>query len=198
MILLLEDLELALDTIKNYRKTINKRKSKKQSVVATPSGRTYHELILEKIFDMIGVVSPNVNIETTFCFYCNKHFFHSPATAFPSKCPRCHSYYSKNKPGEFSRPDFLLHDRITNNVVIIYVNGRMHQKEHFQKKDYHQIKHLLKNNVKVIVIPNDMVEDSSNDVLAAFCKFTYDCINDDKLYTIYQYSAEEYQRILNN
>lgn len=101
-------------------------------------------------------------------------------------------------PGQFSRPDILLEDPITKNRLIIYVNGELlHGKEKFMLKDYHQIKHLLENQVKVIVITNGMIEDNSTDILSAFCKFCHDCLNDDKLYMVYQYSAEPFQRILN-
>lgn len=201
------DIEQSLDRIKLYRKTINKRKAKKQSVLATESGRTYHELIMEEFFKILGI---DIELDSFFCFNCNHSFNYSGnGTGFPSYCPICNITYKKEEPGQFSRPDIILREKAITvggkmyerkdqpfHYLIVYVNGIMHCKTKFQNKDYHQIKHLLDNNVKVMVIENEIIEDSGNDILTAFCKLCRDCLTDSRLYTIYRYSSDALNRIL--
>lgn len=201
------DIETALNNIKEYRKTINKRQSKKQDIIATQTCRTYHELILENIFKYIlfdKIDINNIYIDNIFCFFCNKFFqLYSfkknmeVKSGHPYECYHCKKRYSPDERGQYSKPDILIHDPETNNTLIVYVNGKMHEKDSKRiKRDYHQFKHLLEHNVKVVVITNDMVESYSTDMLTAFCKFCYDCVNDDNLYMIYKYSAENFQRIV--
>ena len=160
--------------------------------------RTKFEYLLQGFLEEASV--PYL-VNQVFCFSCD-NFFPYENKDVPEHCPYCHVNFKGDIKGHLSRPDFIIMSwgnepdyyplrGVTppKHIGIIRVDGAVHQaKKSTRISDYHILQAFKEREIKVFIIPNDMLLEKSVKELREFVQEIKLMMSDMDLYEKYTQS----------
>ena len=140
-------------------------------------GRTDQEHRLESAFYKWTVPE----IDKVICFVCGKKFLNYPNDTYPNVCDICGKKY--DNVGLYCMPDIILNDVITGKKMVVFVNGKVHEKRIRKGKDRYQQTRLKELGFKIWIIKNEEIDKCRESNLLAMTKTIFDSVGDDYLYS---------------